>query len=78
MVCTSPTIHLCYGQQGGIARGAGSLDRETSNQAQRKEVKVCFLEDDRGNHGKNYSKGDQTSLGLEEVKVLKLKKQWLG
>lgn len=32
---------------------------------------------DRENHGENYSEGDQTRLGLEEAKVLELKKQWL-
>lgn len=77
-MCTSLTIHPCYWQQGGTVRGAWSLGRATSNQAQRKEVKIRFLEDDRGNHGENYSEEDQTSLGLEELKVLKLKKQWLG
>jgi len=42
------------------------------------ECKDTVFEDDRGNCGENYSKRDQTSLGLEEAKVLKLKKQWLG
>lgn len=71
---TSPATHLSYRQWDGIARGARRLDRGTSNQAQRKEVKIPVLEDDRGNRGENYSEGDQTSLGLEEAKVLELKK----
>lgn len=74
MVCTSPATHLSYRQWGGTARGAWNLDRRTSNQAQRKEVKIPVLEDGRGNCGENYSEGDQISLGLEEAKVLELKK----
>ncbi|RMC05305.1 hypothetical protein DUI87_18492 [Hirundo rustica rustica] len=48
-----------------------------SNQAQMKGVKIPVLEGDKGNLGKNNSEGDQTSLGLEEAKVLELKEQQL-
>lgn len=43
MVCTSLTVHPCYGQRGGTARGAGSLGRGDLKPGREEEGEVIFF-----------------------------------